>query len=103
MATPTSAVEGAPCGAVGKRKPGWSGYLLRLHPPKGGKVAVQVTTWDQPPKALADGSWYGRQLGKGEGYIYPHSDPAGFDVDHLPDELKGTKYYEPSGSGEEES
>jgi replication-associated recombination protein RarA len=31
----------------------------------------------RPPKALADGSWYGRQLGKGEGYIYPHSDPAG--------------------------
>jgi replication-associated recombination protein RarA len=55
----------------------------------------------KPPKALADGSWYGRQLGKGEGYIYPHSDPAGFDVDCLPDELKGTKYYEPSGNGEE--
>jgi putative ATPase len=57
----------------------------------------------KPPKALADGSWYGRQLGKGEGYIYPHSDPAGFDVDCLPDELKGTKYYEPSGNGEEAS
>ncbi|MFL5945590.1 MAG: replication-associated recombination protein A [Gaiellaceae bacterium] len=56
----------------------------------------------KPPKALADGSWYGRQLGKGEGYIYPHSDPAGFDVDYLPDELKGTTYYEPSGNGEEE-
>jgi putative ATPase len=52
---------------------------------------------------LADGSWYGRQLGKGEGYIYPHSDPVGFDVDYLPDELKGTKYYEPSGNGEEQS
>ena len=57
----------------------------------------------KPPKALADGSWYGRQLGKGEGYIYPHSDPAGYDVDYLPDELKGTTYYEPSGNGEEES
>jgi hypothetical protein len=54
MATPTSAVEAAPCGAVGKRKPGWSGYLLRLHPPQAGKLAVQVTTWDQPPKTLAD-------------------------------------------------
>jgi hypothetical protein len=54
MATPTSAVEGAPCGAVGKRKPGWAGYLLRLHPPQGGKLAVQITTWDQPPKTLAD-------------------------------------------------
>ena len=38
-----------------------------------------------------------RQLGHGEGYIYPHDDPAGFDVDNLPDELKGTTYYEPSG------
>src|SRR6266480_1091284 len=55
----------------------------------------------RPPKALRDGSWYGRQLGHGEGYLYPHSDPAGFDVDYLPDELKGTTYYEPSGNGEE--
>jgi len=55
----------------------------------------------RPPKALRDGSYYGRRLGHGEGYIYPHSDPAGFDVDYLPDELKGTTYYEPSGSGEE--
>jgi putative ATPase len=57
----------------------------------------------RPPKALRDGSWYGRQLGHGEGYVYPHADEAGFEVDHLPDELKGTKYYEPSGSGEESS
>jgi putative ATPase len=57
----------------------------------------------KPPKALRDGSWYGRQLGHGEGYVYPHSDPAGFEVDHLPDELKGRKYYRPSGSGEEGS
>jgi putative ATPase len=55
----------------------------------------------RPPKALRDGSYYGRQLGHGEGYIYPHSDPAGFDVDYLPDELKGTTYYKPSGHGEE--
>jgi len=36
-----------------------------------------------------------KKLGKGEGYIYPHDDPAGFEVDYLPDELKGTRYYEP--------
>ena len=46
-------------------------------------------------------SFYGRKLGHGEGYVYPHSDPAGFEVDYLPDELKGTTYYEPSGNGEE--
>jgi len=55
----------------------------------------------RPPKALRDGSWYGRKLGHGEGYVYPHDDPAGFDVDHLPHELKGRTYYEPSGHGEE--
>jgi putative ATPase len=55
----------------------------------------------RPPRSLRDASWYGRKLGHGEGYVYPHSDSAGFDVDHLPEELKGTKYYEPSGSGEE--
>jgi putative ATPase len=55
----------------------------------------------RPPKSLRDGSYYGRKLGHGEGYVYPHSDPAGFDVDYLPDELKGTTYYEPSGNGEE--
>jgi len=55
----------------------------------------------RPPKSLRDGSYYGRKLGHGEGYVYPHSDPAGFDVDNLPDELKGTTYYEPSGNGEE--
>jgi len=56
----------------------------------------------RPPKALRDGSWYGRQLGHGEGYVYPHSDPAGFEDDHLPDELKGRTYYRPSGAGEEQ-
>src|SRR5207253_3896490 len=55
----------------------------------------------RPPKALRDGSYHGRRLGHGEGYIYPHDDPTGFEVDHLPDELKGRRYYEPGTSGEE--
>jgi putative ATPase len=25
-----------------------------------------------------------KKLGHGQGYVYPHDDPAGFDVDHLP-------------------
>jgi putative ATPase len=57
----------------------------------------------RPPKMLRSGGWAGRQLGHGEGYLYPHDDPAGFEIDYLPDELKGTRYYEPSGSGEEEA
>ena len=56
----------------------------------------------RPPTPLRDTHYYGaRKLGRGEGYIYPHSDPRGFDVDYLPDELKGRRYYRPSGSGEE--
>jgi putative ATPase len=50
-----------------------------------------------PPKALRDAHYPGaKQLGHGKGYIYPHDDPAGFEVDYLPDELKGRRYFEPS-------
>jgi putative ATPase len=43
----------------------------------------------RPPKPLRDASYRGaRKLGHGEGYVYPHSDPAGFDVGYLPDELR---------------
>src|SRR5438477_560813 len=83
-------------------------YLARAPKSNASYNAIKRATLDvqnrgnvRPPKALRDGSYYGRRLGHGEGYIYPHSDPAGFDVDHLPDELKGTTYYDPSGSGEE--
>jgi putative ATPase len=56
----------------------------------------------RPPESLRDTSYYGaKKLGRGKGYVYPHSDPRGFEVDHLPDELKGRRYYRPSGSGEE--
>jgi putative ATPase len=57
----------------------------------------------RPPKSLRDGSWYGRKLGHGEGYVYPHEDPRGFEVSYLPEELQGRTYYEPSGNGEETS
>jgi putative ATPase len=56
----------------------------------------------RPPDALRDTHYYGaKKLGRGKGYVYPHSDPKGFEVDNLPDPLKGRKYYRPSGSGEE--
>jgi putative ATPase len=55
----------------------------------------------RPPKALRDGSWYGRRLGHGEAYVYPHDDPDGFETSYLPEELERRRYYEPSGSGEE--
>jgi putative ATPase len=53
----------------------------------------------QPPKALRDTHYRGaKNLGHGKGYVYPPDDPAGYEVDYLPDELKGRKYYEPEGS-----
>ena len=55
-----------------------------------------------PPAALRSASYpAAAKLGRGEGYLNPHDDPAGFAVDCLPDELKGRVYYTPSGAGEE--
>ena len=49
----------------------------------------------RPPKALRDTHYPGaRRLGHGEGYAYPHDDPRGFEVDHLPDGLRGRRYDE---------
>jgi putative ATPase len=83
-------------------------YLARAPKSNASYVALKAATRDvqergnlPPPPALRDGSYYGRRLGHGEGYIYPHDDPRGFEVDHLPDELKGTTYFTPSGNGEE--
>ena len=55
-----------------------------------------------PPDYMRDAHYPGaKKLGRGEGYIYPHSDPRGFEIDHLPEPLKGKKYYRPSESSEE--
>src|SRR5580765_2508287 len=85
-------------------------YLARAPKSNASYLALNRATADvqesgaaRPPKALSDGSWYGRRLGKGEGYIYPHDDPQGFETSYLPEELEGRHYYEPSGSGEESS
>jgi putative ATPase len=83
-------------------------YLARAPKSNASYVAINEAAKDvreggnaRPPRALRDGSWAGKQLGNGEGYLYPHSDPAGFEVDYLPDELKGRTYYRPKASGEE--
>jgi putative ATPase len=58
----------------------------------------------RPPDSLRDAHYPGaKKLGRGAGYVYPHSDPSGFEVDYLPEELRGRTYYRPSGSGEEEA
>jgi putative ATPase len=52
-----------------------------------------------PPAALRSAAYPGaRKLGRGEGYVYPHDDPRGFEVDCLPDELKGSVFYEEPNS-----
>jgi len=83
-------------------------YLARAPKSNASYRAINEATDDvrehgnaEPPDALKDGSYYGRRLGHGKGYIYPHEDPRGFEVDYLPDALKGRKYFRPSGNGEE--
>jgi putative ATPase len=86
-------------------------YLARAPKSNASYVAIKEATVDvrehgnaRPPKPLRDASYPGaRKFGHGQGYLYPHDDPRGFDVDYLPDELKGKTYYRPSGNGEEES
>ena len=56
----------------------------------------------RPPAMLRDAHYAGaKKLGHGAGYVDPHTDPRGFDVDYLPEELQGRRYYRPSGNGEE--
>jgi putative ATPase len=84
-------------------------YLARAPKSNASYVALKEATADvrehgtlRPPKPLRDASYPGaRKFGHGQGYVYPHDDPRGFDVDYLPDELKGRTYYRPSGNGEE--
>jgi putative ATPase len=84
-------------------------YLARAPKSNASYVALKEAAADvrelgqtRPPDALRDTHYYGaRKLGRGEGYVYPHDDPRGFEQDNLPDPLKGKTYYRPSGSGEE--
>jgi len=57
----------------------------------------------RPPAFLRDAHYRGaKRLGHGQGYVYPHDDPAGFAVECLPEELRGRRYYRPQGHAEEE-
>jgi putative ATPase len=84
-------------------------YLARAPKSNASYVAISEAIADArehghlpPPDALRDAHYAGaKTLGRGAGYIYPHTDPRGFEVDNLPDKLKGRTYYRPSGNGEE--
>ena len=87
-------------------------YLARA--PKSNAAALAI--WEarrdvrehgnaRPPAMLRSTGHEGaaKARGHGEGYLYPHDEPAGFEVSYLPEELRGRRYYRPSGSGEERS
>jgi putative ATPase len=84
-------------------------YLARAPKSNASYVALEEATADvrehgqaRPPDALRDTHYYGaRKLGRGKGYVYPHDDPRGFEAEHLPEPLRGKRYYRPGGSGEE--
>jgi len=84
-------------------------YLARAPKSNASYVAIKDAMADvrehghiRPPDELRDASYFGaRKLGRGQGYVYPHDDPAGFDAGYLPEELRGRRYYRPSKSGEE--
>ena len=44
-----------------------------------------------------------RDLGYGKGYRYVHDDPRAGEQNHLPEALKGRKYYKPKGKWPTES
>lgn len=84
-------------------------YLARAPKSNASYVAIKEATRDvqehgnvRPPKMLRDTSIAAqRKRGHGQGYVYPHDDPEGFELEYLPEELRGRRYYRPSGSGEE--
>jgi putative ATPase len=86
-------------------------YLARAPKSNASYVALKEAAQDvrelgniRPPKSLRDAHYPGaKRLGHGKGYVYPHSDPEGFEVDYLPEELKSGdgvntrgRYYRPA-------
>ncbi len=67
------------------------------------QAAVREAPSGRVPAHLRDAHYQGAKgLGHGTGYRYPHHDPDGWvDQQHLPDELAGTRFYEPSPHGHE--
>ena len=67
------------------------------------RVDVRRKNCGSVPKHLRDAHYPGaKALGHGLTYKYPHSFPGGWvEQQYLPDELLGTKYYIPSGHGQD--
>ena len=66
-------------------------------------VDARASGIGEVPMHLRDAHYRGAaQLGHGDGYRYPHDDPAGWvDQRYRPDEVEGNVYYDPSSHGAE--
>ena len=55
------------------------------------------------PTHLRDASYPGaKRLGHGKGYVYPHDRPGHWaEQEYRPARYEGTRYYQPSGMGED--
>ena len=66
-------------------------------------VDARASGVGEVPMHLRDAHYRGAaQLGHGDGYRYPHDEPAGWvDQRYRPDEVEGNVYYDPSSHGAE--
>jgi putative ATPase len=85
-------------------------YLARAPKSNASAVAIWEARRDvrehgnaRPPLMLRSTGHSGaaKARGHGEGYVYPHDDPDGFELSYLPEELQGRRYYRPTEDGEE--
>jgi putative ATPase len=67
------------------------------------RATEDAVSADPVPKHLRDSSYQGaRRLGHGKGYLYPHDYPGHrVDQEYRPARFEGSRYYKPSGEGEE--
>jgi len=65
---------------------------------------VRAGKYGPVPLHLRDAGYPGaKEMGHGKGYMYPHDYPGHWvEQSYLPKELQGTKYYEPSGIGQDQ-
>ncbi len=79
-------------------------YLARAPKSNASAVAIWEARRDvrehgnaRPPLMLRSTGHEGATAarGHGEGYVYPHDDPEGFEVSYLPEDLRGRRYYRP--------
>jgi putative ATPase len=56
------------------------------------------------PPAMLRSTGYGgaSRRGHGDGYVSPHDDVAGFELEYLPEELRRRRYYRPAATGEDQ-